>query len=188
MEYTSHQKMTREIIEAVYPDIDHDVRACLERSSMLVHFREVICRRRELHFDRIPYAGHESAWDIGMLEMRYRLMRYRWHYARKKYRKACREVGILIHMIEDFFCHSNTFDLPEKARDEVVRSLVRLDGYPKLEDVSLMFSSYALFQRLLHRDDGYSHSRTLGSYPTEREMDLIASTMKEFFNHYGIIV
>ncbi len=188
MEQAYHRKVTKEIIQAVYPEIDQDVMSCIVRSSLLNELRELFRRRRELHFDRIPYGDHESTWDIGILEIRYRLMRYRWNYNRRKFRRACRQVGILINMIEDFFCHSNAFDLPEYAQEETVSSLIRLGPYPSFEGCSLMFTSYTFFQRMRRRDDGYSHSRTLGSYPSGQELDIIAQTTKQFFSHYGIIV
>ncbi len=180
--------MTSQVIESVYPEINRDLKSCLTRFSTLVGIREFFWRRRELHFDRIPYASHQSTWDIGVLEIRYRLMKYRWFYKRGRIRRACREIGILILMLEEFFCHTNIFDLPQGAKDKVTYALIRLEPYPQMDDASLMFTSYSPFQGLLRRDDGYSHSRTIRRYPSEQELQLIALTVKKLFSHYGIIV
>ena len=188
MEHSNHRRLTMQIIDSVFPDIEEVIRNCLIRASIAVDIRECIRRRREIHFYRIPYAVHETAWDIGMLEMRYRLMRYRWQYKRGKVKTSCKEVGLLIHMIENFFCHSNVFDLPEPMKQSSVTSMISLGEYPRFNGASLMFVSYGFLHRFRMRDDGYTHRKTRNSFPNEPDIEEISEAVQRFFWHYGIIV
>jgi len=183
-----HRKLTVKIIDTVYPDIDRVVRNTLIRAGISIELKNFFVHRRDLYFERIPYAPHESAWEIGILELRYRLMRYTWFYKRGYILRACKEAGMLIHMIENLTCHSNLLSLPEEAAEQVIQSLISLSSYPHMEETQLQFASRDALQIFGFRHDGFIHKKTCGWFPDDNEIQFIAGVVGRFFKHYGIIV
>lgn len=180
--------MTNDVIMRVYPEVSEELKRCLFNSSILLDLLSLFRRKREQHFERYPFASHEIAWEIGILELRYRLMKYRWHYQRRAFRRACREVGVIIHMIEDFYRCSNVFDLSPDDAAEVLNRLIALDEYPQLEGEPLVIASKSLLQLFGLQQDGYTYQQAAHRNPSSEQLDQIAAGVKRFFDHYGIIV
>jgi len=151
-----HRQLTREAVTHELPELfAREVRMIVRGNAAVDH--QVLFRyRREYHVDRIPFAPHADAWEMGQLAIAERQARIRQYAAIGRKRKAYRQIGALLHTVQDLFSHSNFRQLDAEQREECVSALVDRKPIPE----GFAICSYSLVGNLLplRRRDPFNHA------------------------------
>ena len=186
VELAYHRKLTLQVLDEVFPDLTPALRVWMVRGNLSTDWLGYIIYRRTAHFDRIPFASHESAWELSILEVRYHVMRCRWYHTRNAERRACWEAGRVLHIIQDFFCHSNFFDLPGSSQQRISQALLGLEAYPELPGIPLQITSWGLLQCIGFKQDGFTHKDHHHDCPRPAELRMVAENKRKFSKTYLI--
>ncbi len=187
MEAAYHKKLTLQLLDEVFRDVKPALRIWVVRGNLSADWKSWIWYRRAAHFDRIPFASHESAWEISILEIRYHVMRCRWYQTRGAVRRACWEAGRVLHILQDFFCHSNFFDLPGSSQYQIAQAMLNLEGYPQVPGVPLKITSWGLLQLFGFKQDGFIHRDYNHDRPGPAELRMVSEHLVKFSKTYLIL-
>ncbi len=151
-----HRQLTREAVTQELPELfAREVRMIVRGNAAVDH--QVLFRyRREYHVDRIPFAPHADAWEMGQLVIAEREARIQQYAALGSMRKAYRHIGALLHTVQDLFSHSNFRNLNAEQQEECVSAFIGRKPIPQ----GFTICSYSLVGNLLPpgRRDPFNHA------------------------------
>lgn len=141
--------MTRDALKEVLPELGkRDVRRIL-RGNLFVTYCSYVRYRREFHVLRIPFSPHADAWEMGLLAVQEREARIARASKNSRRRRLLREVGALLHTVQDFFSHTNYYTLGPEQRLHFAAALADKEKKPSYVKVC----AYS-FWRLPHLSAG----------------------------------
>lgn len=116
MNLTLHKKLTEEAIGEVFPLMKKGEIKRVIRGNLLVDVTSILHYSRASHFDRVPYGSHADAWRLGMQKLREYELRIALLSADGKKKRVLKELGALLHTLQDLYSHSNYLELSEEQR------------------------------------------------------------------------
>ena len=125
----------------------------IEHGNTAVDYRSWLWYRRQYHVDRIPFSPHKDAWEMGQMVLKDRELRIAQAMSARKKRKAYRQMGALLHTVQDFFSHTNYHAMNTDEQNDFISSLTEgLD----MTDTTMICSVYPRYT-IRRLKDGYSH-------------------------------
>lgn len=179
-----HKETAGKALAMIYPSLSREMRGMIIHADLMVDYQAFFRYRRELHFDRIPFASHESAWDASILAMRYHVMSYRWNMSCGRVEKSCKELGVIMHIIQDFFSHSNAADLPPQQQEFCIDQLLAMGEWPSM----LWLTSFGVLNLFGSRLDDFSHKEHHMDSPDKHILSLTSRTLALFLKRYPLEV
>ena len=154
MKLRLHKKITNDALDRVLPGLDIRYKRRLVRANLFVDIRSWFFYKREGHFDRIPFAPHETAWEAGTMAIEEALLRAMQDFTRSRNNRCIVHIGRALHTLQDAFSHSNYGDLTEQEKQLFLEHVLAGAAMPEM--VQFCSVSSALFP--VFGKDGYSHS------------------------------
>jgi len=177
-----HKQTAEKALRMIYPQLSEKLMKRIVHADVMADAWSFLRYRRELHFDRIPFASHESAWEASILALKYHIMLYRWHMSCGEEKKGCRELGYVMHIVQDFFSHSNVQDLAPQQQSYCIDQLVALSEKPEPVRIT-SFSAMNVFGCGL---DAFSHKHCSSDRPSRQLLSLTARALALFLKKYPL--
>lgn len=117
MNLALHKKLTVEAVGEVFPFLKKGEVKRVIRGNLLVDITSILHYSRASHFDRVPFGSHADAWRLGMQKLREYELRIALFSAEGKKKRVLKELGALLHTLQDLYSHSNFIELSEEQRD-----------------------------------------------------------------------
>ncbi|MCK5157243.1 MAG: hypothetical protein KAQ69_12510 [Spirochaetales bacterium] len=148
-----HRKITREAVRQELPELFKRELRMIEHGNTAVNYRSWLRYKRQYHVDRIPFSPHADAWEIGQMVLKERWLRIAQAMSAKKRRRAYKQIGALLHTVQDFFSHTNYHFMNTDEQAGFINSLTEGLDMPDTTMICSVYPRYTI-RRL---NDGYSH-------------------------------